>query len=288
MIGEETIREIPMVLEAELLPQPQGPFSLSPWVENLFGRGEYEVEAFFRCFEPAARDPFLNEGGAYGGLSTLSSGESLLQPWHELLTDHPLFQGVILLLAVAYLLMLCASGSELLSLFGRKRLEPGRSTTVGAINTSAIMGLIMAAALAVHYAEGGRAAEFGSMPLLASILGLLVALPLLQSLLLVAVGQLTLSLDLTREIIRLKVGITAIASLLGMPFALLLVLSPPGEGEVWIYPIGLVCIILLLLYLKESFLLFISKKVSILHWFLYLCAVELLPISFIVIKAMRW
>lgn len=288
MIGEEIITDIPVTLEPELLPQPQGPFGLSPWVENLLGRGEYGMEEFFRHFEPVARDPFLSEGGAYGGASLLAAGETTLQPWHELLTDHPLFQGVILLLAVAYLLMLCANGQELLALFSRKRREAGRGITSGAINTSAIMGLVMAAALAVHFAEGSRAAGFGAMTLLPSALGLLVALPLLQALVLVAVGQLTLSLDLAQGIIRLKVVITALASLLSMPFALLVVLSPPGEGTTWLYPIGLVCIILLLLYLKESFTLFLAKKVSILHWFLYLCAVELLPISFIVIKAMRW
>ena len=35
---------------------------------------------------------------------------------------------------------------------------------------------------------------------------------------------------------------------------------------------------LLLLYLKESLMLSLfSKKISILHWFLYLCAVEIFP-----------
>ncbi len=45
------------------------------------------------------------------------------------------------------------------------------------------------------------------------------------------------------------------------------------------YLSGLVAVIFLALYLFRSCLLFMSQKISILHWFLYLCAVELLPIT---------
>ena len=44
---------------------------------------------------------------------------------------------------------------------------------------------------------------------------------------------------------------------------------------------------LLLLYLKESLMLFLSKKISILHWFLYLCAVEIFPVSFVWLSLTR-
>ncbi len=40
-------------------------------------------------------------------------------------------------------------------------------------------------------------------------------------------------------------------------------------------------VLLLLLYLKDTFLFFISKKISILYFILYLCTAILLPISFV-------
>lgn len=38
-------------------------------------------------------------------------------------------------------------------------------------------------------------------------------------------------------------------------------------------------IVTAILYLREVLNLFISKKVSILHWILYLCIVEVFPVS---------
>lgn len=271
-----------------LLPQPELPFSLSPWVDEAFGRMSLRVEEFFQHFKPLIIDPHLNERSAYGVHSVQAAGETLLQPYNELLTDHPLFQGVILLLALAYLLMLCANGSELLSLLSSKRREAGRNATGGAVHTSAIIGLVMAAALAVRYAEGTAAESIGTMTLLPMALGLMLGLFLAQALLLTAVGHLTLSQELSKGIIYLKVVCSSLASLIIVPFALLLVLCPINEGRLWFYIILAGCGLLLLIYLKETFQLFLLKKISILHWILYLCAVELLPISFIALKLIRW
>lgn len=48
--------------------------------------------------------------------------------------------------------------------------------------------------------------------------------------------------------------------------------------------IAVICgtILLLLIYLKDTFVFFIGKKIPILYWFLYLCTAFLLPISFVV------
>ena len=61
---------------------------------------------------------------------------------------------------------------------------------------------------------------------------------------------------------------------------MLIALIGYGAGyQIWMN-VGLVAIAAtLLLYAKESIELFISKKVSILHWILYLCAVEILPFT---------
>jgi hypothetical protein len=44
---------------------------------------------------------------------------------------------------------------------------------------------------------------------------------------------------------------------------------------------------LLLHALVKSFSFFLSRKISILQWFLYLCAVEIVPVSFFVLLALR-
>ena len=69
---------------------------------------------------------------------------------------------------------------------------------------------------------------------------------------------------------------------------MLIALIGYGAGyQIWMN-VGLVAIAAtLLLYAKESIELFISKKVSILHWILYLCTVELFPVSLIVLTAIR-
>ena len=38
--------------------------------------------------------------------------------------------------------------------------------------------------------------------------------------------------------------------------------------------------VVLLIYLKDTFMLFIGKKISIFYWILYLCTAILLPLSF--------
>ena len=48
--------------------------------------------------------------------------------------------------------------------------------------------------------------------------------------------------------------------------------------------VAVICgtILLLLIYLKDTFVFFIGKKIPILYWILYLCTAFLLPISFVV------
>ena len=55
-----------------------------------------------------------------------------------------------------------------------------------------------------------------------------------------------------------------------------------GRGLTFILPaLIIVAVVLLILYLKDTILFFIDKKISILYWILYLCTAFLLPLSFI-------
>jgi len=67
-------------------------------------------------------------------------------------------------------------------------------------------------------------------------------------------------------------------------------LLPDGEqgtGGVWFCIIAVELAAAAALYLKETLNLFLSKKVSILHWFLYLCTVEVFPVSLLWLLAVR-
>jgi len=79
----------------------------------------------------------------------------------------------------------------------------------------------------------------------------------------------------------------ALSALVFVPWVLLFVGGTQQNSNTLIF-ISLTFIALLLLHaLAKSFLFFISRKISVLQWFLYLCAVEILPISFFVLLALR-
>lgn len=101
------------------------------------------------------------------------------------------------------------------------------------------------------------------------------------------IGRLTYSQHLMEQLFILKRTFFALLTLIATPFFALWLLNPPGEGEGWFGVIIIEFAITLFLYLQESLLLFISKKISILHWILYLCAVEIFPISLLILLAVR-
>ncbi|MBO7311768.1 MAG: DUF4271 domain-containing protein [Alistipes sp.] len=54
------------------------------------------------------------------------------------------------------------------------------------------------------------------------------------------------------------------------------------EGEGFVIPLLIfMAALMVILYLKETILFFIDKKISILYWILYLCTAFLLPLSFV-------
>ena len=54
------------------------------------------------------------------------------------------------------------------------------------------------------------------------------------------------------------------------------------RGDAFIVPLlVVVTVLMIILYLKDTILFFIDKKISILYWILYLCTAFLLPLSFI-------
>lgn len=88
-------------------------------------------------------------------------------------------------------------------------------------------------------------------------------------------------------------GLLSRISLLGAAFFIaplffLLVLGKDADNNLFVWIIATVAVVMYLLYLGRSLRFFRQKNVSIFHWFLYLCAVEFLPLSFVLVTAVRY
>ena len=77
------------------------------------------------------------------------------------------------------------------------------------------------------------------------------------------------------------------ATVLSTPVILLCVLADPVSQKFVFVICFIVLVFLLLYYLAKSFSFFVSRKISILQWILYLCAVEIWPVSFFVLFGLR-
>ena len=65
------------------------------------------------------------------------------------------------------------------------------------------------------------------------------------------------------------------------PFTTVWLLTEQGDSAAAAITLIVCTSVLLLLYLKDTFVFFLGKKISILYWILYLCTAILLPWSFI-------
>ena len=92
-------------------------------------------------------------------------------------------------------------------------------------------------------------------------------------------GAVTLSQPFVSQLMLLKRTYFTLGVIVTVPALLLFALCPRGTGDVWFCIIVIELIVTAILYLREVLNLFISKKVSILHWILYLCIVEVFPVS---------
>ncbi len=102
-----------------------------------------------------------------------------------------------------------------------------------------------------------------------------------QALIIWLISIVTRNQEFRAQILQLKAIIFTIFVMVATP--IMLCFSAGGNlwGEWIVYLSGIVSVAVLLLYIYEYFLLFLSKKVSIFHTFLYLCTVEIFPITLI-------
>lgn len=240
----------------------------------------------------------------FGTASAVVPAQSYTAVAAHPLTANLIFQGTVLLFAAAYIVLLYRHLNDALTVFSRltrthnaaDRGSDNQGVTgfTRFLNIAVIIGLLFVGIAAVKAAELFLPADFTQIlpaALLPAVAAVAIAacliLALYQSALMHLTGMITLSRSFVMQLMSLKRIYFVLMGLVTTPALLLFALCPPGSGKVWFYVIVVQLIITTLLYLRESLNLFLSKKVSILHWFLYLCTVEIFPISLLWFAAAR-
>ncbi|MEG1864028.1 MAG: DUF4271 domain-containing protein [Alistipes sp.] len=258
--------------------------SLRPWRQNTYPL----------ALEARAEQVF----GTESQITTLQlPRESAAQS----LTDNAVFQGFVLLLAALYAVLLYTNLDDLRNLFGRvvhnpnKRIfEDSSSGFLRFLNITTAIGVLFAGVSMVKFGDSLlptyllKMLPYGVVVALSLIVSLACVLLILYQILALRItGAILLTQPFVSQLILLKRIYFSLAVVLVSPFLLLFALCPRGMGDVWGTIIVLELILILLLFFVATLNLFLSKKVSISHWFLYLCTVEAFPISFLWLLAIR-
>lgn len=253
---------------------------------------------------PAVRWRDTTAAAVFGPASVEAAPRTLPPSGAPSLTDNAVFQSFVLLLAATYATLLYRNIGDIRTLVGhisrdaasRQRLseDPGSSGFSRFLHIVTAIGMLFLGVFAVKYGDA-------LMPrLLTDTLshGAVLAMSLLATLACTAIvacqaalvriaGAVTVSQPFVSQLMLLRRTYFALAVIVTSPALLLFALCPRGTGNVWFTVITIELAMTAFLYLKESLNLFISKKISILHWFLYLCAVEIFPVSLLWLSLVR-
>ena len=240
----------------------------------------------------------------FGGESCTVQPERLERPVGSSLTDNAVFQGFVLLLAATYATLLYRNLGDVRTLLSRisrdntsgERIseEPGGNGFARFLNVTTAIGMLFMGVVVVKYGDTFMTPEFGKTLSHGAVLALSLlataawcAVVVFQASVIRITGAVTLSQPFIAHLALLRKSYFALAVIVTSPTLLLFALCPRGTGGVWFFVGAVELIITAVLYLRESLNLFISKKISILPWFLYLCTVEVFPISLLWLLAAR-
>lgn len=199
-------------------------------------------------------------------------------------------QAFLLLLGALYFLLLSNHLGNVYTLVvhsaagsaaGRRPLDlRGGSNYTPFLNLSIIVGLLFSGILFVRFVvPQTHLGPIRELALVFAAAAALASLLALQTGMLKLAGAVTLTQELTQELTGVKRTSLALGSVLLPPVLLCYALVPARSGAGWLYVLAAGTALVLISFLKETSALFVSKKISIFHWFLYLCLVELFPVS---------
>ncbi len=93
------------------------------------------------------------------------------------------------------------------------------------------------------------------------------------------IGKIINHRDFAKLMLQIKGMANTMAGIMVVPTILCYALTNGKAHDMFVYIVGAQLLIITILYISNTFIFFISKKFSVLHTILYLCAVELFPIT---------
>ncbi len=112
-----------------------------------------------------------------------------------------------------------------------------------------------------------------------AVMAVFIAIIIVQYLFLGVVGVVTQSYSEVASLMRIRLTYFVLSTVMVAPVMLMALLCTGASADAWLKVVCIATGVVGVLFVRESVGFFISKKVSILHWILYLCTVEILPLS---------
>jgi hypothetical protein len=259
---------------------------------RLYGRksevqmGEPNLEGNYREVTPEE---------LYGETSELGTGGTFA-PYDESLTATPLFQSVVLATLIVYLAILLRSWGFIRSIWNdafktnsdqRMVFEGGELPLQRFKLMASLLGLAVTALAMVRIAESeipttseiysSAIASYSPLVALGAILIIVLwcfAYHRLMAWIIESDSPNALAMIGYTNFVRLVV--------LLYPITAMWLLADGRDSSAYSITLIICSSVLLLLYLKDTFVFFLGKKISIFYWILYLCTAILLPWSLLV------
>lgn len=230
----------------------------------------------------------------YGSRSEVASVVAV-EHYRPMLSSEPLYHGVVALTLVVYLYMMLRSWKFIGSIWGSafaRRSERHMVAEGGVLplqrfkQVAACLGAIVVALVIVRLAEmvipATSAIYVDGLAPYATVVSMLLIVVYLAWFYAMhkVVGWVTYS-DVA--VVLASIGYMNFVRCVTLLYPLTIVwLLSAGDAMPYMSLVVIIsAILLLLLYLKDTFLFFVAKKISILYFILYLCTAILLPVSFL-------
>ena len=112
-----------------------------------------------------------------------------------------------------------------------------------------------------------------------AVIAVFLAVIVAQYIFLGIVGFVTQSYGEVAAFMRIRLTYFVLSTVMVAPVILMALIGSGASADVWLKVSCVAIGVVGVMFVRESVGFFISKKVSILHWILYLCTVEILPFS---------
>lgn len=241
--------------------------------------------------------------GAASYVPQTQLAQSLSDLTRSFLTDSLVFKLVVLLCFAGYCITLYLyrqQASALLGVFRSKLyvdnlLDERNYTFDNFLNSLVSLGILTLSLAIVKAADMLAGADMaGTLPgwavfLLAPVAWVLLGLIFLyQTLVLKISGTLTYSGKFISNLRYIRKIDFSVAAVLLTPFFLMFSTSAESDARAISYIIIAVLCAIVIFHLARTWMLFVDEKISKLYWFLYLCAVEIFPVTFLLLSVRKF